>query len=114
MPISKNLNIVLIAMALSVPGISFANTQYHLVDGEAGYKEFPGHVKPSGLERSDVIRELQKSRADGSLAALSRGNALQNTRDQAKGSTLTREQVRAEAMRPGQRNSNASSIDGEK
>jgi hypothetical protein len=99
MPISKNLNIVLIAMALSVPGISFANTQYHLVDGEAGYKEFPGHVKPS---------------ADGSLAALSRGNALQNTKDQAKGSTLTREQVRAEAMRPGQRNSNASSINGEK
>lgn len=109
----KTLNIALITMALTVPGIALANTQYHLVDGEAGYKEFPGHVKPSGLERADVIKELERSRADGSLAALSRGNALQNTKNTAKGAALTREQVRAEALRPGQRNSNASTINGE-
>ncbi|BEU96256.1 DUF4148 domain-containing protein [Acidovorax sp. DW039] len=110
----KQLNIALVTLAMAVPGISMASAQYHSVDGEIGYKEFPSHVKPSNLQRSDVIQELEKSRADGSLVALSRGNALQNTKDQAQGSSLTREQVRAEAIRSGQRQSNASFVDGER
>lgn len=78
-----------IAAALSLPGLSFANSAWHPDNGEAGFTYHPDYVK-STKTRAQVLAELEAARKDGTLALLQRGAPVPV---KATGPGKTRQQV---------------------
>jgi hypothetical protein len=65
----KSILLSAIAVALAVPGLSFATSLYHAGNGEVGDTFHPDHIK-SSKTRADVLQELDAARKDGSLQVL--------------------------------------------
>jgi len=84
----------LAALAMAMPAVATASSLYHPAGGEVGYTTHPDHLQ-GGKQRSDVLRDIEAARKDGSLALLARGYALpqRNT-----GTPKTREQVQREFL----------------
>lgn len=61
-----------ITAAITLPGLSFANSVWHPASGEAGFTDHPDHFK-STKTRADVRTELEAARKDGTLALMQRG-----------------------------------------
>ncbi len=92
----NSLLLSLAALAIAAPGLAAASSMYHAAGGEVGYTTHPDHLQAgSTRQRSDVRKEIDAARQDGSLALLSRGIAppLQQA-----GPARTREQVRQEYL----------------
>ena len=64
-----------ITAAITLPGLSFANSVWHPDSGEAGVTFHPDHLK-STKTRADVRAELEVARKDGTLALMQRGAPL--------------------------------------
>lgn len=62
----------LAAAAITLPGLSFANSVWHPTDGEVGVTDHPDHFE-STKSRADVTAEVEAARRDGSLWYLQRG-----------------------------------------
>lgn len=60
------------AAAITLPGVSFANSMWHSANGEVGVTYHPDHSK-STTTRAQVIAELDAARKDGTLAMMQRG-----------------------------------------
>lgn len=63
------------AIAFAAPTLSLATSEFHSIDGEVGYVQYPGHVQ-SLKSKAEVRAQLEVARKDGSLTALQRGFAL--------------------------------------
>lgn len=66
---------VAVITTFSLPGLSQANSIYHVAGGEAGFTYHPDHAT-SGKSRADVLAELDAARKDGTLALIQRGAPL--------------------------------------
>jgi Domain of unknown function (DUF4148) len=82
----------LFAAAITLPGLSFATSEWHPSNGEAGFTYHPDHVK-STKTRAEARAELEAARKDGTLALMQRGAPLP---PKATGPGKTREQVISE------------------
>lgn len=81
----------LAALAIAAP--AHASAVYHAAGGEVGYTQHPDHQQASSRQRSEVLREIEAARKDGTLALLSRGMALPQPKT---APAKTREQVQGE------------------
>ena len=77
-----------------LPGLSFATSEWHPSNGEAGFTYHPDHVK-STKTRAEARAELEAARKDGTLALMQRGAPLP---PKATGPGKTREQVISELL----------------
>lgn len=80
------------AAAIALPSLSFASSQWHPSNGEAGFTYHPDHFK-STKTRADVLAELEAARKDGTLALMQRNAPIP---PKATGPGKTREQVISE------------------
>ncbi|ANY62993.1 hypothetical protein [Comamonas aquatica] len=94
MIVRKPLALSLIALAIAAPGLTSASSLYHPAGGEEGFTTHPNHFQ-SSLSRADVLESVAVAREDGTLAILSRGDALPV---KATSPSKTREQVQQEYL----------------
>lgn len=80
--------------AITLPGLSFANSMWHPANSEVGFTYHPDHVK-STMTRAAVLAEVEAARKDGTLALMQRGAPLPA---KAVGPSRTRQQVISEVM----------------
>lgn len=71
MNIRQTAMLSVIAAAITVPGLSFANSVWHPASGEAGFTYHPDHLKNTKT-RADVQAEVEAARKDGTLALMQR------------------------------------------
>lgn len=81
--------IPLLAVAVVVPSVAQANSEWHFTGGEVGYTYFPDHVT-STKTRAEVLSELEQAKADGSYYYLQRGLLVPS---RSTGPGKTREEV---------------------
>lgn len=78
------------AAAITLPSLSFATSEWHPSNGEAGFTYHPDHVKSTKTRA-----ELEAARKDGTLALMQRGAPLP---PKATGPGKTRQQVISELL----------------
>lgn len=92
MNLRKTTALCVVAAAITLPGMSFASSEWHPTGGEAGGTYHPNHAT-STKTRAAVIAELDAARKDGTLAIMQRGGAIPI---KSTGPGKTREQVVSE------------------
>ncbi|WP_298856801.1 DUF4148 domain-containing protein [uncultured Aquimonas sp.] len=75
MNLHKTTALCVIAAAVTLPGISFAASEWHPTGGEEGGTYHPNHAT-SAKTRAAVTAELDAARKDGTLAIMHRGGAV--------------------------------------
>mgnify|MGYP003383278232 CR=1 FL=1 len=94
MNIQKTLIASAMSLMLAMPGLASATLAWNDQGGEAGFVDFPDHVK-SIKTRAEVLRELDVARKDGSFWYLQIGLPITL---KSVGPGKTREEVRNEVL----------------
>lgn len=81
-----------VAVAITLPAASFAKSEWHPTNNEAGVTYHPDHAR-STKSRADVLAELDAARKDGTLFIMQRGGAVPI---KSTGPGKTRDEVRSE------------------
>jgi hypothetical protein len=106
----KHAALPFVALALTLPVMAQATTQYHPAAGEVGFTEHADHWS-STKTRAQVMAEVEAARKDGTLALMQRNAPLPM---KATGPSKTRQQVIAEMLNesPEQRRARAELLTG--
>ncbi|MCU0919523.1 MAG: DUF4148 domain-containing protein [Burkholderiaceae bacterium] len=81
---------VFMAVTSVLPAVSYATSQWHSTDSEAGVIYQPDHFK-SNTTRTEVVAGVGKARSDGTLVVGERGDPVPSVKT--AGADKTRQQV---------------------